>query len=369
LDAPSRLDLYDVGRRYFLEHARAIDVDVVDVEGSSANLFVGSTAAMAEAVVRHLVDRLGALTLDGADTDDDVARYVLDRYQLPQKGAAAALVPVTFERPTAAAGAGAVAIGWRLKTLTGIEYVTLADAVFGSAGLSVTVPARASQAGQEFQVGANQVRKIEDLGTLWDKTLTVNNYDRASGGAPREDRDAYRNRARGFWPTAARGTLKAIEFGAKLVPGVDSASASEPTDYAGYPARVVLLDFADLSGVSNSSLGDAVGTELEDYRAGGIAVVRRIGVPQLVEVVLRLSFRAGVATEALSQQVRTAVYGFVNSLGTAQPLLRNDLGAVLARFRSSGLIPTQDSVLEPVGDLYPDAGKTIRVRLEDVRLA
>ena len=368
-DLLSRLDLYDIGRQFVLANAKRIDPEVIDIQGSDANVIVGGVSFMAEAVVRQLADRIGALLLDGADTDDDIDRYGLDRYQLPRKGAAAAVVPVTFARPTAAAGAGAIPAGWKVQSLGGIEYVTETDAVMGSAGLTVTVDGRATQAGSEFQVGANQIRKIADIGKLWDQTLIVNNYEPAAGGLPREDREVYRNRLRKFWPTAARGTLRAIEFGATEVPGVESASATEPVDFAGYPARVVLLDFADGAGVSNSALSTAVASQLEDFRAGGIAVVRRTGVPQLVVIGLRLSFIAGVATATLSQQVRAAIFGFVNSLGTGQPLLRNDLGAVLSRFRSDGLIPTVDSIVEPAGDLYPDPGKTIRCRLEDVQLA
>jgi len=67
--------------------------------------------------------------------------------------------------------------------------------------------------------------------------------------------------------------------------------------------------------------------------------------------------------------VRAAVVEFINSLGANQPLLRNDLGAVLSRFRADGLLPTVGSIVSPAGDLYPDSGKTLRTQSSLVTLA
>jgi hypothetical protein len=97
-----------------------------------------------------------------------------------------------------------------------------------------------------------------------------------------------------------------------------------------------------------------------------VAVIIATSVPELVTVLLALKFAVGSDTVTISANVRAAIVGFINSLGVNQPLLRNDLGAVLSRFRSDGLIPDAATIASPLGDLYPDPGQTLRARLEDV---
>ena len=69
-ELPTRLDLYGVGRQYVVAHARRIEPTMVDVDGSDANLFVGSQSFMGHAVVRQLGERVCALLLDGCDGMD-----------------------------------------------------------------------------------------------------------------------------------------------------------------------------------------------------------------------------------------------------------------------------------------------------------
>jgi len=91
-------------------------------------------------------------------------------------------------------------------------------------------------------------------------------------------------------------------------------------------------------------------------------------VPEIIDIQFALAFVTGVDTVTLTQEVRGAIVSFVNSLGVNQPLLRNDLGAVLTRFRSSGVIPTEGSILVPAGDLFPSVqGRTLRTRIENVQ--
>ena len=365
-DFPSRLDLYAIARRFLISRARRIDPTQVDVAGSDANLFVGSTSFMGHALVRQLMSRVNALILSGAEREN-LDRYAVDRYsRLTRNGAAAARVPVVFSRPTAAAGAGTLAAGTKLVSLTGIEYVTLSAAVFGAATLTVTVNARAVLAGAAYQVGANAIRRF--AAAPFDTTILVTNPTAAAGGDDREKDDVFRERIRDYWSTVRRGTLGAIELGARSVAGVESASSAEVT-LAGIPQRIVELFVADASGTSNEALASEVYVELDEWRAAGIYVVIRGSTPQMVSVVLALSFWARVDTTAVSEQVRAAVVEYVNSLGANQPLLRNDLGAVLSRFRADGLLPTVGSIVSPAGDLYPDSGKTLRTQSSLVTLA
>ncbi len=361
MELPTRIDLFAIGRRYITSRAKRLDASQVDVAGSDANLVVGAGSYMAAAVVSQQAAQVGA-TLLGSSEGDDLDRVIYDRYdRLPRKGASAAVVTVTISRE-APGSAGTVAVGAKIATLGGIEYVLTTAAVFDTSSTAVTARAKAVLAGAAYKVRADELVKFS--ATPFDPALTVTNEDASAGGEDAETDAVYIERARQSWTAAARGTLGAVVFGALTVPGVVSASAEDVLDVEGLPAGAVRLYIADSRGVGNAALADAVRVALNEYRCGGVYVDIAASRPQLVSIRLSLVFRAGVDTLAVGEQVRNAVIGFVNSLGVGKPLLRNDLGSVLARFRSVGLIPTEGSIAEPIGDLYPAVGYTIRTSSE-----
>lgn len=364
-DFPSRLDLYAVGRDYLLQRARKIDPRQVDISGSDANVFVGSTSVMAFEVLKQLMYSVNRLLLDGAD-GEDLDRYAWDRYQLPRKGASPALGEVVITRPTSAAGLGTVPRGALLATTTNFQYVTTSPASFGPTDLVSRCNVRAVIAGKAAQAGDHQIRKNTQPQLLWDQTLEYDNPLPTAGGEDREDDDTFRSRVRDFWNTARRGILAAIEFGAKKVPGVVSAQAIEVVTQGSMPARVVLLYVADSSGVSSRALGQLVDQQLLEYRAGGIAVITGTSVPEIVDVLLHLTFRSNVDTVSLAANVRGAIVGFVNSLPVNAPLTRSQLQSVLQRYVDSGLVVDEGTLVAPAGDVVPSAGKTIRTTLANV---
>jgi uncharacterized phage protein gp47/JayE len=360
----TRLDYHQIGRRYVQTRSTKIDPTQVDVEGSDVNIFVGSTSYMGYAVTRQLADRIRVLLLNGAN-GEDLDRYAYDRYQLPRKGAAVALGSVRFFRPSFAAGAGAIPVGEVIKSLTGIEYVTTTAANFTATALEATADVRAVQAGKAFQVGANQLRRFENPSGLFDPSMDLNNDAKMAGGEDVESDDVFRNRIRDFWNAARRGTKGAIEFGARAVEGVESASAEEVL-FGGQPVRVVNLFIADSSGVASLALGASVQTQLDEYRAAGIAVITSTSVPEIVDVVLKLTFITGVDTTTITEAVRNAIAEYINSIPVNATLTRSALGSVLQRFRLDGLIVDESSIIEPAGDVVPTPGRTIRTTLANV---
>ena len=365
----SRLDHYELGRQYVLTRAKRVDPKVVDTAGSDVNLLIGSASYMGAAVSNQVAQNTADLFLDSCE-GEGLDRYVFDRYQLTRLGAAAALGSVEFTRPTATAGSGSIPIGTTLTTLTGIEYTTITQATFGSTDLSASCDVRAAQAGKDYQVGINAIRNFGTVGDIFDQTIQLNNSTAPAGGEDVEDDDTFKNRVRDFWRTARRGTLGAIEFGARSVPGVTSAMAVEEIGSFGQPVRVVRLFISDSSGVASRALAAKVEAALFDFRAGGIFVFIDLSQPQIVSVQLHLTFAAGVAsTTTLAQQVIAAVVEYINSLGVGQTLLRADLYAVLARYKSDGLIVTDQTIVSPVGDLVPDTQHTLRTTLTFVQAA
>jgi uncharacterized phage protein gp47/JayE len=341
-----------------LTKATSIDPTVVDVAGSDANLFVGSQSYMAHAVVRQLQDRIAAQFIASAQ-GEDLDRKLWDEYKLPRQGAAAAVGSVRFFRTSSAAGGGSVDVGTKLTTLTGIEYVTETTAVFGPTDLEATADVRATSAGFAFEVGRNQIRNVP-ASTLFDNTIQATNDDPTAGGEDREEDADYRTRGQNFWPSARRGTLAAIAFGAQSTPGVFSAYAQEELDGNGKPARVCSVYIADSAGLASQALGAVVTGQLEDYRAAGIQAPVQLAFPLIVPVTLALTFTAGTVTAPLVTLIRNAIVAFVNSTPNSAPLYRAGLNTVLVRFQKQGLVPNQSSIVEPGGDIIPPAGQTIR---------
>lgn len=366
-DFPSRLDLYSLARSYVLTRADKIDPAQVDVAGSDINLFTGIASVLGFAVVLSLIENINALTLDGA-FDERLDRYGVDKYQLPRKGAAAALATVRIYRSSAVGGAGNVPMSTKLLSLNGIEYITTQDAAFSATDLEVSVIVRAVQAGKISQVGANQIRLFATPSALFDQSLQVTNPEAAAGGEDAEDDETYRERIRAFWNTARKGTLDAIAFGARTVPGVVSAEPTEVLTAEPRPARVVQLRIADSSGIGSAALGATVLASLDEYRAAGISVVIENSIPQIVDLSLKLVFTGNVDTTTIAEGVRGAVVEYVNSLGVGQPLLKSALYSVLTRFTSAGLLVNEESIIAPAGDLYPEPGKTLRTRLQNVKV-
>jgi uncharacterized phage protein gp47/JayE len=364
-DLPTRLDFHAIGRQYIVDRARKLDPAQVDVAGSDANLFVGIGSVVSEALIRQLGYRTGALLLDGSD-DEDLDRYAYDRYGLLRKGASSARGTIQITRTVATVGAGSVPIGTLVTTDTGVEYVTTTVATFSSLALSSSCNVRAVQAGKATQIGAGAVKRFSRPGDLFDASLVPSNSGPTAGGEDTERDDQFRARIRDFWRTARRGVIGAIEFGALTVPGVVSAMALESLTQDGRPARIVNLYISDSSGVASDALAEEVATALLEYRAGGIAVLIWTSAPQIVTIELALQFVAGVDTRTLSEQVRAAVFEFVNSLPVNGPLYVQELRSVLQRFRGDGLLPNESSVALPVGDLIPAIGQTLRTTLENV---
>jgi uncharacterized phage protein gp47/JayE len=361
VDFVTRQDLYQIGRDYVLQRASRIDPNQVDVQGSDANIFIGSMAVVSFAIVKQLAFAINRMLLDGAE-GEDLDRLAWDRYQQVRKGASAAVTTVNFSRVSAAFGVGTVNQGAVLVTLNNVQYITLQDAAFGAFDLQVNgVPVRATQAGKDYQVGANYITRFQ--ASAFDTTLQVTNPNPAAGGEDREDDDTFRARVREFWNAASRATLAAIVFGAKTVPGVFSASAVEALMADGYPARAVTLYIADSSGMASLVQASAVETALDDWRAAGIAVLVSTSQPQIVSVVLKLDFQAGVDSSTLWGVIRAAVVEYVNSLGTNDPLQRGALFSLLQRYKANGLIINDDAIVEPAGDLVPTPGYTVRTDL------
>lgn len=362
MDLPTRTDLLAIARTYIRTRAAKIDPNQVDTIGSDVNLFVGAMSVVANELVNQLAGQVLTLLIDGAE-GEDLDRLAWDRYRETRKAASPSITSVVFSRLTNAAGAGAVLLGTRIQNDTGVEFMTTQVANLGATDLTAAaVTVQSVQAGSANKSDHDTIKRIVDIGPLWDKTLSVTNPTATAYGNDAETDEQFRARLHNLWVTARRGTLTAIEQGALETPGVASASAVEELSASAQPARLVMLYLADEDGLSDVN----VTVDLEEWRAGGIQVLKVHSIPEYVDIVLRLTFQAGKQTTVLTEAIRTAILGTVNRCAVNGTLYRAALLETLKSFTDDGLKPSNDSIVEPTGDLVPTVGKTIRTTVDRI---
>jgi len=359
-DLPSRTDLFNVFADEVLTRARArstgqqVTASEIFTPGSDINLIGAGGSAMGEEVVRQLGRSTKALTLSGS-VGDEVDRWVFDHYgeKVPRKLAAAARVTVTLARPTGAFGGFTYGSGSRVTTPSGVQFDLQADAVFSGAAVGpVSVLARAVNAGTAGNVGANTITRFVTQPA--DPTTTITNVQPAAGGDTTETDAAYKARAQAYLLSLAKGTLPALEFGAKTVPGIRQASAIEELDNLGVLTGRTYLFIADANGQANNALVAEVNTALREYRAGGLPVITVGGTPVFQTITYHLSFETGVDTILAFDQVRQSTVARVNQLAP-QAALRRSMLFEIARSVAGVIVPA-DGVTVPAGDVVPPAG-------------
>ena len=372
-DFPTRAELFEIGADDVLVRSqerspgRRSSPEEVFTEGSDVNILLSSSSAMAEEVLRQLVESQRALFLATAERED-LDRLVFDRYSgsIVRKGASAAVVPVVFSRPGGPLLALTIPVGTRVGTRDGVSFVTVSAATFGPGSTGpVTVVAQCTAAGVQGNVAIGTV--VDILDALGDPNVIVTNAEPGAGGDDTESDESLRQRARDFFSAARRGTAAAIRFGALTVPGIRQATVVEDTDLNGDPTGRVALYVADANGQANSALVAAVRTALVEYRAAGIFVNVSGAVPTFVEIVLRLRFVAGFDSTLVFDQVRRAIVAAVNVLPPNAILTRSLIFGVARSI--PGAIVLDDAIVAPVGDVVPGPGQVLRTAIDLVEPA
>ena len=364
---PTRSDLFATGRAAVAGTPNIkINPAVIDVPGSDLNLVVGVPSVMAEEVSAR-----GAMALRGAFAElargAALDRVLYDRYGLLRNSAGPSTVDLLLARPTTSGGAGTIEAGAVGQTSDGVQFALDTDAVFYASTVGVNVTGTALVAGVGGNTPANTISQWAT--SIFDSTITITNPKPAAGGVDAEDDIAFLGRARGFFPTVARGTLGAIEFAAKQVPGVAVATATEIVNPSnGYPAAIVQLVIGDANGNATTDMVTAVANALLGFRAGGIYVWVITGTVFQQAVVWQLAFQTGI-NEALAisrmRAVTVAVSQFLPPGPANGSLLVSSLTA--AAKSVPGVIIGQNALVLPAGDVVPtNAQQMIRIASTDV---
>lgn len=362
-DFPTYGDQRRTARDEILSKNSQVTLDVIEREGSDANALTAAIAAVGDDVTTQLVRAQAGMFLDSA-RGSLLERLVFDRYNLTRNPAAQALGSVVFTTTAPAPATVSIPKGTVLETADGRQFVTWAAATFpiGSTG-PVTVEVRSVLPGADQQARKNTITSIVSQLTNRPDDLVVTNPLATAGADDEEKDDKLRARARLFFTTARRGTLKAIEAAALEVPGVSTANIYEGIDTLGRPARYANLiiadafteDLIDLDPTPASYqtqsqvLANAVADALTDVRAAGIYIQVQVASVTLQAVTLGLRFLAGVNADLVALNARGSVAAWINSLRPGDDLLVDDMIRVLRKV--NGLDVTGDEILSPAGDV------------------
>lgn len=362
-DFPTFQDLFRVARDEVLTRNSALTREIVERPGADANALTAAGVAVGDEVVGQLIRVNTALFLDTAKKAD-LDRLVFDRYQILRKGASPARGTVQFSTSAAVLVGFSIPAGTQLRTTDNKTFVTTAQVTFpgGSSG-PITVPVQSSLGGLNQQARANTITSIQGTIPSAPADLTVTNAAATAGADDAESDDSLRDRAKRFYTSSKRGTIKAIELGALSTPGVRTATAFESLESDGTPARIVevvvsdaftqqLVDSTTLPAAYQTqaaTLAAAVQTQLYDVRAAGIYVSVTLAVVRLLGVTLALRFRAGADIDAATTQAKTVIVNYVNSLRPGQTFVHADAEDRLRTV--PGLVVLGGEVASPSGDV------------------
>lgn len=332
--------------------------DLVFAEGDVTVAMLHGGAAMADANTRFSAQSFKETFLDGAQADA-LTVLVDDHLNIQRDAASAAQVTVDWSRTSAGAG-GTIPTGSLVASEfdengESVEYSTDAPFVVG-AGLNGPFPIACTAVvpGAAGNARIATVTRVIDQ-PAFDPTFTCTNPAVAAGGNEEESDPDLRTRAREFFSTLRRGTLAALEFGAKVVSSVIIAAASEDIT-----TGLVTVRVGDSDGDSTQQMIDDVVTELENWRCAGTAVTVVGGQRLEVGFGLTLTVRAGFDVAARLLDFEDATEARIDKLRVGETLfLDMVIAAILAVDPDNIFDVTFDSMtvggtpLVPPADLIP----------------
>lgn len=357
--APSLDDLYNDARAELVLRRPDLTVD----DGDISDMILAAAAAVGDRLVGYQADTVRATFVDGA-RGSDLTKLASDHWDIDRFPAVKAIGSVTFTRVTSLT-AGDIASGTIVATAQDAsgqtaEFSTNALVHFAIGELGPkTVNVTAVVGGLAGNVATGQVSRITV--TLFDK-FTVANPTQILGGSEEEEDDALRNRIRDFSATIRRGTLAALEFGAKQVPQVKEASAVE--DVSGN----VTVFVTDANGASNAAMVSDVLDELANWRAAGSNVTVTGGsLFQLNPIQITLAVRAGVNTVAISSDVKLAIVARIAKLKIGETCKRELIQQAALNVDIDNIVGCD--VIQPAADVVPSSFQIVRTSVSFITVA
>lgn len=357
--APSIDDLYNDAKAAAVLKRPELNFN----EGDISDMIAAAIAAVGDRVVGYEADLTRATYVDGAQ-GVDLTKLASDHWNITRISAVKSIGTVSLSRLTSAAlvtvPAGTVVASERDALGLTSEFVTDDPLAFGIGVLGpLTVNVTAVSGGLAGNVKALKISRVV---TTLPQTFTVTNAAPIIGGAEEESDPELRDRIRSFSTTLRRGTLAALEYGAKEVPQVKQSNAVED----GFGSVTVYV--TDINGESNWAMVSDVIDELENWRAAGSNVVVMGGSPfGLNPITIQLSVRAGVNIAAITEDVKAAIVARVAKLKIGETCYREAIAQAALNVDIGNVIGC--NVIAPAADVVPSSNQVIRTDIAWISVA
>lgn len=361
MDFPTSSELFELAARKVVATNPKILESVARQSGTTVNSMLQAGGLMGSSLVGKIVEAYSNSKISTAK-GAALRELVFDWFGLIPFGANPAVVPISLM--PSGVKTGTIGVGTILTTPTGIQFQTLESVTWAASSASQTVNCQAVLAGPTGNVGPGQINAFKTA-PAFDTNMTVLQANYAVGGSVAETDDQLKARAKGFWSAARRGTIGAIEYGAKMVPGVVNAKAIESDVYVGSTlipqSKIVTLYASDINGRSNTIFKAAVQSELENWRPCGVYVAVESGRVVFLPIDISVSYVAGTDTVAAQKKVIATILAYMDELRYGQKM---DLGAIEDRVRRiegvSTTVPPR--ITAPTGDQIPNPDDILKTR-------
>lgn len=369
MTAPSFDDLMNIGKAEAILKRPTLGVRVGDI----TEMLIAASAAMADRTIGWFAERIAATFLDGAQ-GDDLTQLCADHWAVQRRAATKSLGTVTFTRASADATAQTFAIGTVVATQrdsqgNDIQFVTTQAASWAiSTNGARTVNTEAVVAGTSGNLSAiNLVSRIISSPPAGG-TYTITSSTLPAGGSEEESDEELRDRTRLYPSTLRRGTLGALEYGAKSVATIAVAKASAVQDTTG----LVTVFVSDASGnstgttkqvspltVDDGTMTAKVAVELYEWAAAGALVNVTGGAIQTVNITVSIVVRLGVDVNQLITNIQNSISARVNKLNIGETLYLSDIMTAVKAVDPDNIVNVV--MVAPLVDTAPStAGNIIR---------
>lgn len=235
-------------------------------------------------------------------------------------------------------------------------YETLEEYLVPAGRTSARFPVYCTTAG----IHGNIISGVLDTITNISNVQTVTNQEAFQTGKDTETIENVRIRFRQYIQSLQRGTVQAIEYGAKTVDGVEGAYVDESVGYV----KVYVHDAnGDLPPELYQRVTDVInGTETETGYAPAGVLTRVFPVHKsLVNLYIDLVVpEVALQTKEFSENVKTRLTSYVNSFNVSEPLYVSDIIQQVMDTNDSGI---KDTVIEL--NVFPASDLRSGVRVTD----
>jgi hypothetical protein len=333
--APTFDDLFTLGKAEAILKRPTLGVRVGDI----TEMLIAGAAAMADRVIGWFAERIAATFVDGAQ-GDDLTLLAADHWGIQRRAATKAVCTVRFNRAGANATAQNFPIGTTVATArdsqgNDIQFVTTQAASWSSSeNGNKTVNAEAVVAGLSGNLSdVNLITRIVSTPPAGG-TYTINQSSLPAGGSEAESDEDLRDRVRLYPSTLRRGTLAALEYGAKSTSTIAVAKASAIQDTGG----IVTVYVSDASGnstgditeveagiVDDGTMTKKVAIELFNWAAAGALVYAAGGAVQTVNIEVSIAVKIGVDVTQLIADIQDSIDARVSKLNIGATLYLSDI--------------------------------------------